>query len=139
MTDLSFDEYKLLFYSTCDNIEKSISKYNGVVCYKDGNSENKEHKNLFILHICDIMNVMTNSHNNRLTDITVRSNLLSDLKEKKVVNQFEKEYLRKENHDFFLKHIDFLYVCYAYYGNNSFVPIRTSVSQSNTDLKQASE
>ena len=64
MSELSFDDYKLLFYSTCDNIEQSISKYNGVVCYKDGNWENTEDTNIFILHICDIMNVMTNSHNN---------------------------------------------------------------------------
>ena len=37
-----------------------------------------------------------------------------------------------------MKHVDFLYVCYAYYGNNSFVPIRTRVSITSTELKEAS-
>ena len=88
--EISLEDYKLLFYSTCNNIENAISKYNGVVCYKDGNSDNNEITNLYILHICDIMNLMTNSHKNLGTDVTVRSNLLKEFNGKKVVNLFEK-------------------------------------------------
>ena len=51
------------------------------------------------------------------------------------MNEFDTLHLRACN-NFFKIHIDFFYLCYSYYGNNSFVPIRTRVLEDNLILKE---
>ena len=76
---ISFNQYKLWFQDTCNNIDECINKYNGVVCYLDNTEGDNRSENNFILHICDIMNIMSNIHNHKHIDVIVRSTLLHQL------------------------------------------------------------
>ena len=124
--DLSFDEYKIKFHTICEHINSAISQYHGIKCYEDGDSTNQNVTNVIILHICDVMNVMVCECEEKSLDLCIDTSLLRTI-DKRMSKELDIPMLTPIEKDFFLLHIDFFYMCYAYVGNYSFVPIRTKI------------
>ena len=136
--NISFHRYEMWLSDIHKNIDESIKMFQGVLCYINDQREEETHDSHFILHICDVMTIIYDSHNKTGTEVVVMSTLLSDLDNEIIVNELESTYLQASNRIFFLIHMDFLYMCYCYFGNNSFVPIRTKVKLGNNLLKESS-
>ena len=135
--EITIDQYKRSLYSLFEDIDKSIAKYHGVRCFEDGCISNRTYPNVFYLHICDVLNIIQNRMKNRSTEMEVKSDMLVAVSSI-MKNDFESTYLRSENNDFLLCHIDFVYYCYAYVGNKSFIPIRTK-TYNNCDVFESSK
>lgn len=135
--NINFLEYIQMFYNTCNDIDSSKKKYHGVLCYGDGNSNNKRIDNCYFLHICDIMNLMSVQSKGSVPVIVVKTSMLETLPDEGVVNEFEISFLKKSNVPFLMVHLDFFYRLYCYYSNTSFMSIRTCVSRDNDLLKSS--
>ena len=125
-TKLSLEEYKVMFHSICHKINTAIRQYHGIKCYEDGDSSNATTTNVIILHICDVMNIMSSQLKKSIPEVIVTTKLLQSF-DQRISNELEISFLSCENKKFFLSHIDFFYMCYGYLGNFSFVPIRSKV------------
>ena len=134
---VSFNEYRVKFDSVTDEINRAISRYHGLMCYEDGDCTNKMCSNIIILHICDVMNIMTSANNNSIPELYLKTSSLCTL-DQRLCNQIELNFISSINTQFFLENIDYLYTCYAYFGNMSFVPIRTLVPLDSRTYRQAS-
>ena len=135
---ISFDEYKSKFVSTCNDLDISIRDYHGIKCFLDGNENNNELRNCCVLHICDIMNIVNNVRLNMTTDLFLTSALLTSVDSVSISDYFMNKYLDESNRVFFEIHLDFFYMCYGYYSNHSFVPIRTRVNRSSSVFTSSS-
>ena len=137
---LSYTKYKYneMFYGVCSDIDNSIREYHAVVCYRDGDDNNKKNTNRFFLHICDIMVSIIGTIKGYTPSISIKTLLMNNLEGMYIVNDFYRRHLAKERLDFFITHIDFLYVVYCYHSNNSFVPIRLGISKHSHVFKEAS-
>ena len=76
---LDYDDYKIRFEATCVEIDKSIHTYHGVRCYRDGNPHNNEKNNYYILHVCDIMNILIHAEVGKVPDLKLKTALLQTL------------------------------------------------------------
>ena len=123
---------------TCIDVDKAIRDYHGIVCYHDGNHHNTSLSNIYVMHVCDVMNIMVASMKGNIPKVVVKSTLMVNLSGDHIKNELMQTHLRKINFDFFFAHIDFLYMIYGYYSNHSFVAIRTEVSINSRIFKQAS-
>ena len=124
--ELTFEDYKLKFNSVTDEINRSICKYHGIKTYEDGNETNQVVSNIIILHICDVMNILVEKEKTTVPEVNLITSLLKTI-ETKLSNQLTFNFISESNRTFFMAHIDYLYMCYGYYGNTSFVPIRTKI------------
>ena len=129
--------YDIKMKIVCSGIDESIKCNHGVKCFEDGNVDNLEATNIFYLHICDILNLMVNKQDDTSNEIVVETKLLKSIPDG-LVNDFEVRFLNRNYRDFLLKHIDFIYYCYAYVGNHSFIPIRLKVNKDSTIFKDSS-
>jgi hypothetical protein len=133
----SFETYVSKFYSVTTTIDRAIFVDHGVKVYEDGNMENDTIGNVMILHPCDIMNVHIHYLNNDVPELYVNSETLPSIRpnmmNELVHSMFDEDQLR-----FFEEEIDFIYLCYCYYGNYSFLPIRTRVPIDSTVFRQSS-
>ena len=129
----TLEEYKISLYSLFDDIDRTILENHGVRCYDDGCARNKAHTNVFYLHICDVLNIFINKKmHSGTTEVIVSTDMLMSIPTT-MSNEFEDSYLRESNKEFLSSNVDFVYYCYAYLGNKSFVPIRTGIKDnSNT-------
>ena len=59
--------------------------------------------------------------------MVVKTKLLKKISDN-LINDFEEVHLQSENRVFLEQNIDYIYYCYAYLGNTSFLPIRTEIS-----------
>ena len=85
------------------------------------------------------MNIMIEARNNTTPKVQLKTALLKDLPESvAVVNEFSYKYLEKKHLEFMIIHMDFFYLCYGYYSNHSFMPIRTSVPGNSSIFKVSS-
>ena len=134
---MDLDSYISNFESVCCHINSMIMKNHGVVCYQDGNKLNKNTNNVFYIHICDAMNLIVRNLEGEVPDLVVKTNLLKELPQG-VVNDFEDSFVEKCQKDFFLKHVDYFYTTYAYFGNYSFIPIRSLVTSNSSVFKKSS-
>ena len=126
--DTTMSEYSDMLREACIDIDSSIRDYHGIVCYVDGNHHNRSIGNLYVLHVCDVMNIMVSSMKNKIPKVVVKSSLLMTIPGDHIKNDLMQTHLRKKNFEFFFAHIDFFYMIYGYYNNHSFVPVRTQVS-----------
>ena len=56
----------------------------------------------------------------------MKTSLLKTI-DRKLSDQLSLEFISETNRKFLIAHVDYLYMCYGYYGNTSFVPIRTNI------------
>ena len=115
----------------CEDIDASITKNHGVRCFEDGDKDNLMVRNVFYLHICDVINIIITRTSGEAIDVVVPTDLLTIIP-KDMTNDFELKFLREENRAFLMEHADFLYYCYAYIGNHSFIPIRTKLNDNSS-------
>jgi hypothetical protein len=106
--------------------DKSIRKTHGIMCYQDGNFENEDMSNVYILHISDVMNIHMRKKKGLKTTLVLPTHSLSYIPET-TRNKFIEETLSEEMLAFLEDNIDFFYRLYCYYANDSFVPVRTKV------------
>ena len=138
--DLSMEDYHTFFVSTCKDIDSSIRDYHGVRSYRDGDKKNGANSNIFILHICDIFNLMgyKNIDVDAVPEVKVTTELLKELPRNTIVNDFEEVYLSCTNSEFLLLHLDFFYMIYCYYSNHSFMAIRLATKNRCSIFTQSS-
>lgn len=75
---------------------------------------------------------------NSVAELCICSSTLPYLPTLGVVNDLEMRHLNNDLVDFVHLHIDYLYTCYTYYGNHSFVAIRTKVPKNSNVFIQSS-
>ena len=128
--DISIEEYRCIFEQVCQAIDKSIVDYHGVKCYRDGDWTNKKKANIYFLHVCDVLNCISKKRfHHTLPEIIVPTPTLKELPMLGVVSDLELVHLCNHLLDFVILHVDYLYTCYGYYGNHSFMAIRTSIAK----------
>ena len=123
---LNIEQYKAKLYDVFGDIDNAIRTNHGIRCYADGDRTNVDKTNVFYLHICDILNIMVKKKHESNTEVVVISNMLKEIPAR-MTNDFEKHFLKKYNEAFLISEVDFVYYCYAYLGNTSFMPIRTKI------------
>jgi hypothetical protein len=106
--------------------DKSIRQTHGIMCYQDGNFQNEDISNVFVLHISDVMNIHMRKKEGLSTSLFLPTHSLSFIPDT-ARNKFMEETLTREMLVFLEQNIDFFYRLYCYYANDSFVPIRTKV------------
>ena len=134
--NLSFKDYGHTFNSVCEDIDRSIRKYHGIKCYEDGNVTNGTTTNVVILHVCDVMNIIISQQSGRVPPVFLKTGLFKELKTS-ATYEFLDTYFTIKNREFLLEHVDFFYLCYGYFGNHSFVPIRTLVFEDSNVFKDS--
>ena len=134
---MDFNSFSSQFNDICMDIDSSIRQNHGIKCYEDGDASNNDASNVMILHICDVFNIMQSYRENSVPVLYIKTRLLREVSSS-ITNEFQKSFLKEYLVPFFWNNIDFLYTCYAYYGNFSFVPIRTLVDKDNEMLKSSS-
>jgi hypothetical protein len=122
----SFETYVSKFYNVTMAIDRAIFVDHGVKVYEDGDMDNDILSNVIILHPCDIMNIYVEAMSNNVPELYVTSETLprmsANTRNVLVHSMFDDDQLT-----FFEQEIDFIYLCYCYYGNYSYLPIRTRV------------
>ena len=135
-SELDFVTFTTAFYDVCSDIDRTIQRNHGVKCYEDGCITNEASSNVFYLHICDILNIMVNKEEDLTTEVVVQSDMMKNVPPL-MRNVFEDMYLRPSNKVFLKQNIDFIYYCFAYLGNKSFVPIRTKIADVSTAYSES--
>jgi hypothetical protein len=125
---MKFDYWKEVLYNMRHIIDASIKTYHGIKCYEDGDMTNDNIKNVYFLHVCDVMNLYINKKDKKQTTLLLKSKLLEELKHT-TIDQLTTCILNEEYTTFFVDNIDFLYTTYCYYGNASMLPIRTHIAE----------
>lgn len=123
---LNIEQYKAKLYSVFEGIDNAIRTNHGIKCYADGDRTNLDGMNVFFLHICDVLNLMVMKKKEYIAEVVIKSNMLKDLPVN-ITNDFETHFLKHSNEAFLYSEVDFIYYCYAYLGNTSFIPIRTKI------------
>ena len=123
---MSFHNYNLKFNSICDEINENIARYHGIKSFQDGDDTNLMTTNVIILHICDVMNIIMSMKSNTIPDLYLKTGLFDHLDDT-LYRQLNFSFVSQKNMKLFVRHIDYFYMSYAYFGNTSFVPIRTTV------------
>jgi hypothetical protein len=134
---LDFHTYKDLFHNVCCHIDRALHANHGIKVYEDGNMKNTKFTNVYYLHVCNVLNIFKSKETN--TDkpiITIQTPLLEEVKMSSK-NDLIHSMLTDDELDFLFKEIDFFYACFAYFGNFSFVPIRTYVKQDCVVFKKS--
>jgi hypothetical protein len=90
--------------------------------FEDGHVEHDDFKNVFFLHICDVINIYVNKRAGVKTKLVLKTELLSEIKEDMADMIFTK-LLKGKNLDRFNYQIDEFYIAFCYYCNTSFIPI----------------
>ena len=135
MTEVIF---RTKYNSICQDINKAIHKNHGVQCYEDGDSKNLLTTNVIYIHICDVINIMVDKKKyNKQPEVVVKTTLLRTI-ESTLINDYEINYLKKEDIEFFFMYADLIYITYAYWNNHSFIPIRTGIDNNSQIFEKSS-
>jgi hypothetical protein len=126
---IPFPKWKCLFDSVTTVIDKMIYAHHGIKCHMDGNINNDMLINILYLHVCDVLNIIASRHNNDvIPEVAIRTTMLESLPDSILETlSTESSELSRECVDFLISEIDFFYIVYAYYGNGSFLSLRTMV------------
>lgn len=125
---MSFDNYKTEFNGICQEISQAIKQCHGIKTYEDGDESNETISNIVILHVCDIMNLFMCKENNTTANLFLKTTLFDTIPQR-LSDQININFISEERKEFFITHIDFFYMCFGYFGNTSFIPIRTSINR----------
>lgn len=134
---LDFGTYKELFHNVCRHIDRALHDNHGIKTYEDGNVTNTKFTNVFYLHVCDIFNIFVSEKTGvEKPLVLLQTPLLEEVKmtsKNDLIHSMLTDYERQ----FLFEEIDFFYMCYAYFGNFSFVPLRTYVNKGSTVFKKS--
>lgn len=136
-----------LFDQVTDNLNKYQRDYHGLLCFKDGNTQNYVIDNQLILQVGDFLSVLFA----RIIDPT--TNIFYWLPSKQVdessllslTSSIEENEWNDRTKFFVACNADFLWCCYAYWQHFSYLPTRISPSplmknsfkiMSNTDVRE---
>jgi hypothetical protein len=125
---IKFGEWKTMLYTLRDIIDEIIRMNHGVKCYKDGDITNNDIRNVYFLHVCDVFNIIMNKKRNKKTTLLISSKLLEDVKET-TVDAITTRVLNETYIKYLMDNVDHMYMNYCYYGNGSFLPIRTHIAE----------
>jgi hypothetical protein len=137
---IPFPEWKRLFHSVTDVIDNMIYVHHSIKCHMDGNTNNDVLIIILYLHVCDVLNIKScRSNNIGLPDVVIPTSMLRSLPDTIVETlTSSSSNLSKESYDFMLSEIDFFNMVYGYYGNGSFLSLRTHVPVDSTVFKDSS-
>jgi hypothetical protein len=134
---IRFDEWKVTLREIRDCIDMSIKLNHGIKCFQDGNLDNDDIRNVYYMHVCDVMNVYSNRKNGTCVTLFLKSKLLEeialDMKDVLTNTILTGKYLK-----FWDDNLDYLYTNYAYHGNGSMLPIRTHVPENDKTFIKSS-
>jgi hypothetical protein len=118
------------FMRVSGHIDAAIRQYHGVKCYVDGDHNHDVYENVIIFHVCDIMTIFIHGRNGLpRPEVVIPTHLLREIPAN-MVNDLMSHVMTTEDKNFLQENLAHFYVCFAYYGNFSFVPIRTRLSES---------
>jgi hypothetical protein len=109
-------------------VDSEIKESHGIMCYHDGNVNNTTIHNCYILHICDVLNIHIRKKKGLKTRVLIRSYILNQIGPDTTSKLIE-ETLTSDQLAFLEENIDYFYRQYCYYGNYSYVPVRTYVER----------
>jgi hypothetical protein len=135
-----FHKWKTLFLSVTNVIDAMIYAHHGIKCHMDGNINNNMLINILYLHICDVLNIIACRHTNKpMPQVCIRTTMLQSIPETILETlTTSTSNLTKESFDFMVEEIDFVYLVYAYYGNGSFLSLRTMVPVDSSVFRHSS-
>jgi hypothetical protein len=135
---MTYKEYYRRHSELCLIIDDEIRQYHGIMCYEDGNRHNLDYRNVFFMHVCDIINIfVTDMMHMDPVEFEIPTNLLHEVP-KKFKNKLTDNRLTEDQRLFLLHHCESFYTIYGYYGNYSFMGIRTKVNEFNEKLRRSS-
>jgi hypothetical protein len=135
-TVLPLAKWKRLFHVVTERVDSLIYAHHGIQCHLDGDLNNTRTDNVMYLHVSDVINIIACRLDNiDLPEVTVRTSLFStvDSRIRDVLTRSGIG-LSGEGLDFFHRELDYFYTLYGYYGNGSFLSIRTKVDENSTRL-----
>jgi hypothetical protein len=139
-TVIPFPKWKRLFDNVTSKIDNMIYAHHGIKCHMDGNMNNDMLINVLYLHVCDVLNIIAcRNTNDALPDVVIRTNMLQSIPDTILETlSATSSNFTKESYDFMVQEIDFFYMVYAYYGNGSFLSLRTMVPANSTVFRDSS-
>jgi hypothetical protein len=133
---MPFGEYQRRFQNVLEAIDRSVRDHHGVKCYEDGDVNNDTLGNVLYLHVCDVINIYVNRRRGVGTHVYIPTNSL-DVIEDSMVDTLTTELLTGESLELFDYQCDIFYLCFCYYGNYSFLSIRTQVPMNSEIMVQS--
>jgi hypothetical protein len=133
----SYEEYAKMFRKMCRIIDAAIYSTHGIECFADGDVTNRDHENMYYLHICDIMNVMVHEAANKQINLLITSLSLPYITQE-MKHIFQERLINSRQCFFLMSNVDIFYMLYGYYKNNSFMAIRTKMVRRTTVFKESS-
>jgi hypothetical protein len=135
---MTYSEYFRRHDEICQIIDDEIRKYHGIMCFEDGNYRNLDYRNVFFMHVCDIINIfVTDMMHMDPVEFKIPTNLLFEIPSK-FRNQLTDKRLSEAQRRFLLHHCESFYMIYGYYANYSFMGIRTEINEFNSKLSRSS-
>jgi hypothetical protein len=134
---ISFEDYVNSFNKVTMAVDTAIRECHAVKCYEDGDMSNQHPTNIFFLHPCDVFNMYVHRISNTVPNLFITTNSLNVLWVE-MRNELTDSIMTEDELRFLTQEIDYFYNCFAYYGNFSFVPIRTQVSIDSESFPTAS-
>jgi hypothetical protein len=123
----------------CQLIDDEIRQYHGIMCFEDGDHTNLDYRNVFFMHICDIINIfVTDIMHMDQVEFKIPTNLLFEIPSKFRNRLTDKRLSEAQQRRFLLHHCESFYMIYSYYANYSFMGIRTHANKFNTKLLHSS-
>jgi hypothetical protein len=136
---ISMPEYREKFMRICRKFDAAVYTDHGVKCFINGNFEDDYYFNVIIFHLCDIMTIFIHERQGLpIPDVVLRTEMLTTIPSQEMVSDLMDVQMTVEDKNFLQEHIDWFYLCYAYWGNYSFVPIRSRMSNNVNDIEESS-
>jgi hypothetical protein len=130
---ISFKEYQRRFQNVLEVVDRALHAHHGVKCYEDGDSTNDSLGNVLYLHVCDIINIYVNRRRGVPTYVYIPTNSLDEINDD-LIDVLTTDMLTGELRETFDYQCDVFYRCFCYYGNYSFLAIRTQVPMNSEQL-----
>jgi hypothetical protein len=123
---MSFQNYQRRFQNVLEIIDDAVRARHGVKCFEDGDTTNENMGNVLYLHVCDVINIYVNRRRGMPTNVYIPTNTLDEISDD-LVDELTTSLLTGEALETFDYQCDIFYRCYCYYGNYSFLAIRTQI------------
>ena len=76
-----YDEYKTKVDEVFSDIDNAKMKYHGIMCYEDGDRTNTEARNVFVLHVCDVMNLIISRRQGNIPRLLLNTTMMSSIED----------------------------------------------------------
>jgi hypothetical protein len=126
--------YYSKFLEVTKIVDDSIQDTHGIMCHHDGDLQNFSFRNVYVLHVCDVMNIHMRKKKGLRTNLLISTQLLNEIADT-TSNALTQLKMNDAQLSFFEDNIDYYYRLYCYYANFSYVPIRTEVDRHCTIFK----